>query len=129
MSQLILNKRTSPTAPDINKVTIYVKPDGNLYIKRDNGIEERVTGRASMKIEARVITSQEALNKQLVLQAIPLEPSNISLIIGHGGGPQIKGLGFDISDLDSTVLYWDGKDLDGFIEEGDVFILHYLTIV
>jgi hypothetical protein len=129
MSQLILNKRTTPSTPDLNKITVYVKQDGNLYIKRDDGVEERVTGRASMKIEARVISSQEAFNKQLVLQGIPLEPNNISLIIGHGGGPQIKGLGFDISDLDSTVLYWNGKELDGFIEEGDVFILHYLTIV
>lgn len=129
MSQLIFNKKTAPSTPANNKVSVYVKPDGNLYIKRENGAEEKITGRASMKIEARVITAQEALDKQLVLQGLPLEPNNISLIIGHGGGPQIKGLGFDISALDSTVLYWNGKELDGFIEEGDVFILHYLTIV
>lgn len=129
MSQLIFNKKTAPSAPANNKVTVYAKNDGNLYLKRENGAEERITGRASMKIEARVISSQEAVNKQLILQETPLEPENISLIIGHGGGPQIKGLGFDISNLDSTVLYWNGKDLDGFIEEGDVFILHYLTIV
>lgn len=129
MSQLIFNKRASPAAPTANKITVYAKTDGELYIKRESGEEERVTGRASMKIEARVITNQEATNKQLVLQETPLEPNNISLIIGHGGGPQIKGLGFDISYSNPTVLYWNGKDLDGFIEEGDVFILHYLTIV
>lgn len=129
MSQLIFNKRLTPSTPGSNKVSVYVKPDGELYMKKDNGTEVKVSGRATLKIEPRVITAQEAANKQLVLQATPIEPDNISLVIGHGGGPQIKGLGFDISTLDSTVLYWSGKELDGFIEEGDVFILHYLTIV
>lgn len=130
MSQLIFNKRTPPTTPDTNKVAVYVKSDGELYIKRDNGIEVKVSNAsASMKIEARVITAQEASQKYLILQAIPSEPNNISLIIGHGGGTQIKGLGFDISGENNTVLYWNGKQLDGFIEEGDVFLLHYLTIV
>lgn len=129
MSQLILNKRPTPVIPATNKVAVYVKSDGELYLRKDSGIEVQVSGRASMKIEPRVISAAEALNKQLILQAVPVEPENISLIIGHGGGPQIKGQGFDISNLDSTILYWNGLDLDGFIEEGDVFILHYLTIV
>lgn len=129
MSQLILNKRTSPETPSSNKVSVYVKTDGELYIKRESGVEVQVSGRATLKIEPRVITATEALNKQLILQATPLEPENISLIIGHGGGPQLKGQGFDITGLNSTTLYWNGLDLDGFIEEGDVFILHYLTIV
>lgn len=129
MSQLILNKRATPITPGTNKVAVYVKADGQLYIKRDNGQEIKVSGQASLKIESRVITATEALNKQLILQATPIEPDNISLIIGHGGGPQLKEQGFDISTLDPTILYWNGLDLDGFIEEGDVFILHYLTIV
>ena len=129
MSQLIFTKRTTPSSPSSNKVSVYAKTDGDLYLRREDGIEIKITGKATLKIEPRVITAQESLNKQLVLQSTPLEPDNISLIIGHGGGPQIKGLGFDISTQDSTVLYWNGKELDGFIEEGDVFILHYLTIV
>ena len=127
MSQIIFNKRLAPLAPLNNKVAVYAKTDGHLYIKRDNGTEERVTGNATLKIEARIITAQEAFEKRLTLGAVPLEPENISLIIGHGGGPQIKGLGFDISN--GTILYWNGKMLDGFIEEGDLFILHYLTII
>lgn len=129
MSQIIFNKRATPTAPGTNKVSLYVKPDGELYMKRENGTEVRVSGSANLKIETRRITTQEALNKQIVLEAVPLDADNISLIIGHGGGPQVKGLGFDISEEDSTILYWNGKELDGFIEEDDVFILHYLTIV
>lgn len=129
MSQIIFNKRASPTTPSTNKVSVYVKSDGELYMKKDNGVEVKVSGRASMKIEARLITAQEAAQKYLELQASPLEPENISLIIGYGGGPQIKGLGFDISEEDNTILYWENKELDGFIEEGDVFVLHYLTIV
>lgn len=127
MSQVIFNKRLTPPVPSLNKVAVYVKPDGDLYIRRDDGTEQKVSGRATVKIETRIITAQEALNKRITLQGIPLEPDNISLIIGHGGGPQIKGLSFDVSN--QTVLYWDGKDLDGFIEEGDVFVLHYLTVV
>jgi len=127
MSQVIFNKRLAPPTPTLNKVAVYVKADGELYIKKDDGTEQRVSGRATVKIETRVITAQEAFNKQLILQGIPLEPDNISLIIGHGGGPQIKGLGFDVSG--QTLLYWAGKELDGIIEEGDVFVLHYLTIV
>jgi hypothetical protein len=129
MSQFIFNKRLTPPIPDLNKVSVYVKPDGELYMRKDSGVEVKVSGKASMKIEARLITAAEAAQKFLVLQAIPSEPENISLIIGHGGGTQIKGLGFDISGENNTVLYWDGKALDGFIEEGDVFLLHYLTIV
>lgn len=129
MSQLILNKRATPITPGTNKVSVYVKADGELYIKKEDGQEVQVSGRASLKIEPRVITAAEASNKQIILDAEPLEPDNISLIIGHGGGPQIKGQGFDISVLNPAVLYWNGLDLDGFIEEGDVFILHYLTIV
>jgi hypothetical protein len=129
MSQFIFNKRLTPPTPDSNKVSVYVKTDGELYLKKDTGIEVKVSGRASMKIEARIITAAEAAQKYIVLQAIPSEPENISLIIGHGGGTQIKGLGFDISGQNNNILYWDGKLLDGFIEEGDVFLLHYLTIV
>jgi hypothetical protein len=116
MSQFIFNKRLTPPTPSSNKVSVYVKTDGELYMKKDSGIEVKVSGKSSMKIEARVITAAEADQKFLVLQAIPSEPENISLIIGHGGGTQIKGLGFDISGENNTVLYWDGKALDGFIE-------------
>jgi hypothetical protein len=129
MSQFIFNKRSTPPTPDSNKVSVYVKSDGELYMKKDSGLEVKVSGKSSMKIEARIITAAEAAQKYLILQAIPSEPENISLIIGHGGGTQIKGLGFDISGQNNNVLYWDGKLLDGFIEEGDVFLLHYLTIV
>lgn len=129
MSQFIFNKRLTPPTPGTNKVSVYVKTDGELYMKKDSGAEVKVSGKSSMKIEARVISAAEAAQKYLILQAIPSEPENISLIIGHGGGTQIKGLGFDISGENNTVLYWNGKELDGFIEEGDVFLLHYLTIV
>ena len=129
MSQFIFNKRLTPPTPDSNKVSVYVKTDVELYLKKDTVIEVKVSGRASMKIEDRIITAAEAAQKYIVLQAIPSEPENISLIIGHGGGTQIKGLGFDISGQNNNILYWDGKLLDGFIEEGDVFLLHYLTIV
>jgi len=37
MSQLIFNKRTAPSTPASNKVSVYVKPDGELYMKKDNG--------------------------------------------------------------------------------------------
>jgi hypothetical protein len=129
MSQIILNKRVSPAAPAANKVAVYVKSDGQLYLKRENGVEERVTGRATVKIEPRFISAQEAQEKKIRLSNLPLEPENISLIVGYGGGPQIKGIGFELDGLDPQILYWDGKELDGFIEEGDVFLLHYLIIV
>lgn len=129
MSQLIFSKCAGGFIPGTNKVSIYAKTDGELYIASEDGIETKisqVSGRASLKIEPRVITKEEELNKEITLQASPLEPNNISLIVGHGGGVQIKGESFEVT---GRVLYWRGKELDGFIEEGDVFILHYLTIV
>lgn len=129
MSQIIFNRRQSPNSPAPNKVALYVKGDGELYIKKENGVEAKVSGQMTLKIEPRSITAQEAFEKRLLLQDIPVEKNNISLIIGHGGGPQIQGLGFDISVQNDRELYWEGKTLDGFIEEGDVFLLHYLTIV
>jgi hypothetical protein len=127
MSQLIFNKRQPPSNPSPNKVTLYIKPDGNLYIKRDNGLEEKVSGKASLKIEPRVVTQLEAQQKKLLLEASPIEPDNISVILGHGGGPQINGLSYEL--LSENIISWSSKALDGFIEEGDVFIFHYLTIV
>ena len=128
-NQVVFSMLTAPPVPDENKVALFVKTDGELYLKREDGTEAKISGKASMKIEARVITAIEADQKFLILQAIPFEPENVSLIIGHGGGTQIKGLSFDISGENNTILYWDGKSLDGFIEEGDIFLLHYLTMV
>lgn len=131
MSQLIFNKRESPPSPGSNKVSVYVKSDGELYLKKENGTEIKLSGSGAitLKVESRIITTQEAADKQIVLQSTPIEPDNISLIIGHGGGPQVRGAAFDVSPLNPTILYWQNKELDGFIEEGDVFIIHYLTIV
>lgn len=128
-NQVVFSLLTAPPATDETKAALFVKSDGELYLKRGDGSEDKISGKASMKIESRVITATEADQKFLTLQAAPSEPENISLIIGYGGGIQIKGLSFDISEEDSTTLYWYGKSLDGFIEEGDIFLLHYLTMV
>ena len=39
MSQLILQKGSPPTPPEVEKVSIYVKPDGKVYSKDEFGNE------------------------------------------------------------------------------------------
>lgn len=74
--------------------------------------------------EYRLITSDDVRNKYISLSYIPetSDCSNIALNI-VGGVPQNYGEDFYMRD---SKLKWDGMALDGDVEPGDVFRIHYL---
>lgn len=67
------------------------------------------------------VTSQQALDEEILLTDTPLFPSNVRLI-PEGGIEQINGIDFQVT---GNILSWAGKGLSGFIDEGDTILLIY----
>jgi hypothetical protein len=130
MSQIILQKTTSPETPLTNKVTIYAKPDGLVYSKNDLGQETLLSNSEvvlldhingvnphpqyllksnSRKIEYITITPVELANKKIVLDKTPINPQFVQVDIKEGGGPLFFGTDFIV---EGNELKWDGFEFD-----------------
>lgn len=71
--------------------------------------------------EVITLTSQNILDKFVILQEEPLFPGKVELIPG-GGIPQINGIDFLVS---GNVLSWNGLGLDNFLEENEILSIKY----
>jgi len=71
--------------------------------------------------EFRVITGGEATAKQLTLNNIPVNPTEV-LVDVINGGPQERGVDFTIT---GNVFSWSGLALDGVLTSGDRIRLVY----
>jgi hypothetical protein len=67
------------------------------------------------------ITAVEVAAKQVTLYPVPNNSDSVTLEFLNGGG-QENGVDFEVV---GGVLSWNGKDLDGFIESGDIIIIRY----
>lgn len=67
------------------------------------------------------ITAVEVTSKQVTLYPAPNDSDSVTLEFLNGGG-QENGVDFEVV---GGVLSWDGKALDGFIENGDIIIIRY----
>lgn len=67
------------------------------------------------------ITEEHIQNKQVILEGTPFNPTAVNLTF-EKGLPQVYGIDFTIQ---GRVLSWDGKGLDGFIDDTDVLLVQY----
>jgi hypothetical protein len=73
------------------------------------------------KIERIQITEEHIQSKRVVLQNTPFNPSAVNLTF-EKGLPQVYEIDFIVQ---GKVLSWDGKGLDGFIDDTDVLLVQY----
>lgn len=73
----------------------------------------------TLKIEFRTITALEAASKQLTLAFSPV--SEVSLSFVNGSDQYFP----DDYDVIGNTIDWNGKALDGFVEEDDKVVITY----
>jgi len=76
-----------------------------------------------VRVEYRTITAQEAIDKQVYLQATPANTSQVAFDVLEGV-PQLIGSDFVVV---NTTLSWAGGELAQLIEEGDTVRIVYST--
>lgn len=67
------------------------------------------------------LTAQNILDKQIILDKVPVLPETVKLS-PNNGIPQINGIDFQVN---LNILSWDGLGLDGVFEENDILIIEY----
>lgn len=67
------------------------------------------------------ITEEHVQNKQVILEGTPFNPAAVNLSF-EKGIPQVYGTDFIIQ---GKVLSWNGRGLDGFIDDTDVLLVQY----
>lgn len=143
MGQIILKKGTAPTAPDEDKLSIYVKTDGKVYTKDEFGVETLLAGDLTTmldheaaanphpqyilkinleKVEYRTITPTEITNKYLTLANLPLSAQDVKIDLKFGGGPLFYSEDFVVI---GDQISWNGYDLENILEEGDKLRIVY----
>ena len=75
-----------------------------------------------MRVEYRVITSNEETSKQMQLGFEIQDPDSFMLDIRGSSGAQFLDIDFA---LDGNIVTWDGLALDGLVTEGDRVRLVY----
>ena len=75
----------------------------------------------SPKIQIVVLTAEDINIKQIELDRVPVDPTNI-VVLPQGGIAQIAGIDFIV---DGDILSWDGLGLDGFLESGEILLIQY----
>jgi hypothetical protein len=73
------------------------------------------------RVERIVVTDEHIQNKRIILTGTPFNPNSVSLTF-EKGIPQVNGIDFIVQ---GNVLSWNGKGLDGFIDNTDVLLVQY----
>lgn len=75
-------------------------------------------------VETYTLTATDISNKYITLTAIPLEADDVVLSVRNAGAQQVNSdFAMDLTNTDR--LSWNGKGLQGFLEEGDELTVVY----
>lgn len=126
MARIVLATIPTETTPDSGKVSIYAKPNTNLYLKDDAGNERLILDSGSATgvgytVEYFTLDISDILAKEITLADTPIKDNNTLLAV-DGGGVCFYGLDFVVA---GNKLNWIGLRLDGLLEPGDVLQVIY----
>ena len=96
------------------------KPSGGSTAKMHGAKKQYIT-----RIENFDLTQEQIDNKQLVLEEQVSVYDGVKL--SAGGFVKVQGLDFFVDNADSTIIRWDGKQLDGVLSAGDNVVVTYTS--
>lgn len=126
MARITLATTPTETTPPAGQLSIYAKPDDNLYLKNSSGTEylifnAGVPGVGGYEVEQFTITEAQELAAEIELASTPTEPTRTLLFI-DGAPATFYGLDFTVT---GNVLSWGGTRLDGLLLEADLVRIVY----
>jgi len=118
---------TIPTTdtPPAGEVSIYAKADRNLFLKDDLGVERLIFDSGSAPggyvVEYFTLDALQIAAKKILLADTPTEADHVIVDV-YGAGACFFSLDYTVS---GNALEWDGLNLDGLLEVGDVVRVIY----
>jgi len=128
MSQLILEEQTSPSAPSVNKIAIYPKAGGDLYITDDEGTEKELVTDSSALLRSEwnqngfVNTTDSTMSFVDGTRTFTIAPAVTNFDYFVLGTKYTKSASEDIviSDIEGIhVIYYDGNSLTEAVNPND----------
>lgn len=127
MARIRLSTSGTTTTPPADEVSIYAKPDLNLYLKDALGNERQLldTGTASpgYAVEQFTLSLQNILDEEVVLAETPSHADRV-LVQVDGAAPCFYSLDFTVN---GNAVSWSGLRLAGLLEAGDLLQVIYLV--
>lgn len=122
--------QTTPTdsTPAANQLSIYARPDNNLYTKDSSGVERKLlddtmSGVGAYEVEYFILTPGDIAAKELTLSATPVNAQKV-LVNVDGAPPCFYNLDYTVS---GNKVQWTGSRFDGLLETGDVLQIVYVV--
>ena len=126
MARIRLATTPTDTTPPAGQLSIYAKPDDNLYLKTSAGAEylifnDGIPGVGGYEVEQITVSAAQELATEIVLSSTPTQPTRTLLFI-DGAPATFYGLDFTVT---GNVLSWGGTRLDGLLVEDDLVRIVY----
>lgn len=126
MARIRFSKVENSDTPTQGQITVFARPDNNLWLKDDQGNEVTFLTSANIvapKVEYHILTEQEVSQKELLLDQIPSHPERTVADVFNGGGPMRPQADFN---LFGRIFSWENGRFDALLTIGDeIRIVYY----
>lgn len=103
--------------------SIYMCKNGSLYCVWSSGTSASTSGGKEFYTETHTLTAEEVTNKAFTLAYSVESGEETNILCSISGIIQPANVAFGVS---GDTLSWDNKTLDGSLNAGDVFVVHYV---